>query len=779
MCPTSINDEKWSLNERIIKVTINGVEKEIPALDEYWTEKRQIAKYYSFPSDQGSLTSNKYDLLIDEWIKDITLFNEDLEWLLQLEHHRFWSQIIFDSTVISAILSFLQEATPCYSPITALTSKESVLKLYGAVLKNVVTVICRLVTVKESDTEWISKDSLGEMLYTNYLISIPMIFDLLIALGQENQKVLNKIITQLLKIQPKYHNDLRNGIDYIQASIKSVEDQAQTMIQKEIDGNQPDSHGLEMLALYGLDCIMTLSILLETFPETKEISNSLGLGLTLTQFYENCIPLMYKMVCENDKNEITLNYLSKIRIEILNTFHGIVNHYLEALLNSESCGTEALELSELIITILEESLDNSTFVIDYQKIYPIENDLDVIRQANPNFNALRLDYVQVGYRDAEINQEKQKQEEENCQLNGDEEMDDEETEEGACASISESSAIQESDEDAKIRQILDVFPDYGDGFIRKLLARYENNAESVIGAILEGNLPPDLVNADTSEPYIPPEESQFFLDTGIKRLNIYDGDEFDVLTNTTLDTKKIYKKGVNEPKKWDTLLNDKTHVEELKTKFPQLGYVEEIDNEYDDEYDDSYDALAESETKSVRYKPAANFVMDEVTDESSENEENEPASSTSNNRDKSNDFCENPEAIRARYEANRQKKYGNKPQFNKPRDVVGKPKGQGQDDETVRNRNKKMVNKSVTGNHNRKPNPAQNIFDGAPSNVPLPPKHCPNARAHIKGGRGSPSSSLLAIETTTRTMIAVTGILPIKAEAMPVIHKTIMIASDN
>lgn len=363
------------------------------------------------------------------------------------------------------------------------------------------------------------------------------------------------------------------------------------------------------------------------------------------------------------------------------------------------------ELSEKIITLFEESLDDSTFVIDYQKIFPIENDLDVIRQANNNLNALRLDYVQVGYRDAQLNQEKKRSEENAPEITNGDLSESEEEEEGAFGPPSEpTNEIPLSEEETKVRQILDVFPDYGDGFIRKVLVRYEMKPELVIAAILEGNLPPDLSTMDTSEPYIPPEESKFFVETGIKRLNIYDGDEFDVLANDGNDIKGIYKKGVGENKKWDALLNDKTHVLENKAKYSELGYVEE--NEYDDEYDDSYDALAESETKkTVRYKPAKNFVMDEESDESSDNnnEEITEATKAPDSRDRKMDFCENPEVARARYEQFRQKKFGIRaPTGQKTRDVVGKPKGQGQDDQTTRNRQKKGVNKSVTGNHNRK-----------------------------------------------------------------------------
>lgn len=64
---------------------------------------------------------------------------------------RFWSHLIYDSTVIESILSFLQEATPAYIPIISLTSDIDVIKLYSTILENVLLIVCRLITNKESE----------------------------------------------------------------------------------------------------------------------------------------------------------------------------------------------------------------------------------------------------------------------------------------------------------------------------------------------------------------------------------------------------------------------------------------------------------------------------------------------------------------------------------------------------------------------------------------------------------------------------------------------------
>lgn len=64
------------------------------------------------------------------------------------------------------------------------------------------------------------------------------------------------------------------------------------------------------------------------------------------------------------------------------------------------------------------------------------------------------------------------------------------------------------------------------------------------------------------------------------------------------------------------------------------------------------------------------------------------------------DFCEDPAIIRARREARYRSKNPQVPQH-KP-EVKGKPKGQGQDKDVLKARDKKNTNKSSRANHSRK-----------------------------------------------------------------------------
>lgn len=251
---------------------------------------------------------------------------------------------------------------------------------------------------------------------------------------------------------------------------------------------------------------------------------------------------------------------------------------------------------------------------------------------------------------------------------------------GAAAWPLEPALLTGAKPNKEIQNVLDVLPYLERIVVEKLLQRYEN-AELAISAVLEGNLPPDLQdlqdNPTTSVPVeltlapsqsstIPhePKQTGKFKDLGF-------GDDDSVII-------KRSKGFPGQPRNLKAMLDDKTHVRSLKTRYQEYGYVSE--NEYDDEYDDSYDALAESETKHLRSQGKAttnNFIANELQDnenyddEDDDDDEDEVDPRTdgrpnagvagssksaaeslgtgfSSYKDKSKDFCENPELVRER-----------------------------------------------------------------------------------------------------------------------------------
>ena len=166
-----------------------------------------------------------------------------------------------------------------------------------------------------------------------------------------------------------------------------------------------------------------------------------------------------------------------------------------------------------------------------------------------------------------------------------------------------------------------------------------------------------------------------------------------------------------QPKTIADIIDDKSHVNELRDRYKQYSLISgkndvDDENEYDDEYDDSYDVIADTEPRFHMQKNMRDVLPDEVESEESESEE-EPQHENKQPERRRNpmDFCENPEVIRARREREYQNRMAKKNPHYKPppnRDVVGNAKGKGQSDEVLRNRLHKTVNKSARANHNRK-----------------------------------------------------------------------------
>lgn len=86
-----------------------------------------------------------------------------------------------------------------------------------------------------------------------------------------------------------------------------------------------------------------------------------------------------------------------------------------------------------------------------------------------------------------------------------------------------------------------------------------------------------------------------------------------------------------------------------------------------------------------------------VSDPSESSSDEEPAPDQNMQNGKKTNFCEDPALVRERRDALRRGRGGAR-----GRDVVGRPKGQGQDKNVQQNREKKNVNKSSRANHNRK-----------------------------------------------------------------------------
>ncbi|XP_053682700.1 activating signal cointegrator 1 complex subunit 2 [Sabethes cyaneus] len=704
------NEKKLPLNELLLERDEDGVKRTVPALNEKWKDSHCFTRYTSLPIRNGCLLQEG-SAGLDQWLSETGWFIRDMEGLLELEHYRFWSTMVYNKSAIEAVISFTQLAVPCYLS-GVIRSSEKVVPVYSAALRATLQVICRMITQRESDRCWIAREYLGDLLYKHYLISVPLLFDLLPVYGRENKTVLTQMLQTIFKLQPKYWFDLKTGLQFLQKTFNTIQQQLET---DRLGGHSAGAATLNDLAIYSLDCCTVISLLVELCPDCRQMCTELGMEPAITGFYDNSIVPLYKNVHSMDNDSPYLNYLNAARMELLAAFRAIMNLELETVLNNPA---DSLVPADKFLCILTECLSDPIFVKDYQRHYSVERDLDILKQACRNLDTFKMKFVQDAYCQGETENgftngfSEPVPEDEECFGEAAGGVAAQETAEIAGPCSSGLKLTPEQQVDVNVQKVLDVLPHLGDGYVRKILSRYDD-VEQAIAAVLEGNLPPDLAKADPTEPYIPADKlDTLYLETGIERLNVFDGDEFDVLVHDEI--KGVMKKGKGmpgQPRNLKEMLDDKSHIQEMKNRYQEYTNV---CDEYDDEYDDSFDAMADSESRAkVRLAPAMrNSLVDEFEDDEEDEQESEEQPPSSMGR-KPLDFCENPELVRQRYEERRQSKFHARhggqgtataaaSSGGPGKDVIGKPKGQGQDKSVLQNRKHKGENKSSRANHNRK-----------------------------------------------------------------------------
>merc|ERR1712141_378307 len=158
--------------------------------------------------------------------------------------------------------------------------------------------------------------------------------------------------------------------------------------------------------------------------------------------------------------------------------------------------------------------------------------------------------------------------------------------------------------------------------------------EDVINTLLEENLPPHLESMDRNLPKqkvtstacdnLSQESHQILQDKenmSSRRMNVYDGDEFDINAQDSIDISKIHKGKQRRAKNANLLLDDKRELKtaDMRDKFAALSIIVDeeylakgdIGNDYDDEYDDTYDdqAMGEKEPDANELESRRPFVL--------------------------------------------------------------------------------------------------------------------------------------------------------------------------
>lgn len=288
---------------------------------------------------------------------------------------------MFDKEFLNPFLYFLQESTPFYIPLKQITGEnDEVAELYEKVSRNVLVIICRLITNRESESEFMSREKQADIIYKNFIITMPMLFDMLTLYGYSNKVMMQKIIDTLLKIEPKYLTDMKVSIKFIQSTFESLRKQLD-----EIDSQNVDlSEKYEDLVLYLMNVATTLNLIVDLAPNDVKVycSKDLRLEQSIAYLYDNFIPLLFQYSSSAESEAWYLTYINYSRVELINCYRSLIGRGISGVLNAGEKNRQ--KLADGVLSTFTETAGYKTFINDYVKLYPVEIDLDIITQSVKN-----------------------------------------------------------------------------------------------------------------------------------------------------------------------------------------------------------------------------------------------------------------------------------------------------------------------------------------------------------------------------------------------------------
>ncbi|XP_062446213.1 activating signal cointegrator 1 complex subunit 2 isoform X2 [Rhea pennata] len=690
--------------------------------------------------------------LVEEFLERAKFIANDLDWLLTLPHDKFWCQVIFDETLQKCLDSYL-----CYAPRkfdALLDFHPEVNDMQKRLHRSVFLTFLRTSTHKESKDHFITPSVFGEIIYNNFLFDIPKILDLCVLFGKGNGPLLQKMIENIFTQQPSYFSDLDETLPTVlqvfnnilhkcglQCEGASAEPQKLEERVNVTPGNMPLQE-LKDIVLYLCDTCTTLWAFLDVFPLACQTFQKHDFCYRLASFYESAIPELESAVKKRhyEDNSVFADLWKRIshsRKKVMEAFHIIINQIcLQPILES-SCENIQPFIEEFL-QIFTSVLQERRFLRDYDKLFPVEDDVSLLQQASSTLDETRTTYILQAVESAWEGEDRKKAQvvKEPTPLaasnaasakveNNSEDLEElgaayASEDECAGAAAAPPAKVSGVELDSLISQVKDLLPDLGEGFILACLEEYSYNTEQVINNILEDKLVPSLDKLErTMQRQLKPDPTPLVT----SRCNVFQNDEFDVFSRDFVDVSRIQKGKRREKDTTRSLLNDKRLIAEQKERYSQYSViVEEVpvqqgeaqlyEEDYEDEYDDTYDGNqvgandADSDDELISRRP---FTTPQVLrpkgqeDGQEEEEEREDEEEEEAEKERAKDhFVQDPAILRERAEARRLSYLARKGHKHDSSAVVGNVKGHGQNRETVQERRKKEANKSTRANHNRR-----------------------------------------------------------------------------
>lgn len=191
--------------------------KAISDLSEYWRANLGILPF--MPSDNvGTGEELPPDIDPADRLAFLELFREQLQKLLKMKFHIFWSQFIYDEQVRKALDSYLRFCLRSHDVARSQSEEgESMLVLEEGTLATDISrcalaVFLRLSRPQETPHEFISPQKYGEIILDNRIFDIPKLIDICAIYGDSNRSTVTKIVHSVFSHQPRLKAEFEKAV---------------------------------------------------------------------------------------------------------------------------------------------------------------------------------------------------------------------------------------------------------------------------------------------------------------------------------------------------------------------------------------------------------------------------------------------------------------------------------------------------------------------------------------------------------------------------------------
>jgi hypothetical protein len=470
--------------------------KAIEDLSDFWREDLGMLPF--LPSDNVGMDEDlPPDVDPADRIAFLEIFKEQLQQLLKMKFHIFWSQVIYDVQVRKALDSYLRFCLRSHDVARSGKGEDSGILLdEGGTLSTdisryVLAVFLRLSKPEESPQDFMSSRYYGDTILEYRIFDIPKLIDICAIYGDSNRATVTRIVHSVFTHQPRFKAEFEKAVvDHMIGSLH----QFCLPLQHSGSARRPNSIeiGIDECLQFLPDVLSCFNAVFGFFPQDcieNLVSASLARGSSRMSL-DDLMVLLHDSVLALEQRGGTTK-LGDIKSLFL-TIRMLVSRLLSCILGFqmaprkgptafdellEWCKKHESDRSELLLDLGKHGLDN--VAMEWHVSAQVDEvHMEFLEQLcgpmlPPEARTARKRHAasavaKVGAAASSTA--------------------------ASSASVPKSSSSGGSASDAaKIREVREfVGNDFGEGFILQCLLHYGFNVHSVVNAIMDKDLPPQL-----------------------------------------------------------------------------------------------------------------------------------------------------------------------------------------------------------------------------------------------------------------------------------------------